>query len=369
MADQPIPREQWGEFCGAFGRQHHGWLVSVRRLNTQQFLYGETRAAAQERILVRDQPLQQLREKRKDDTVALELAVGEGDEATSVLVEDVSSLYRLRVDEAHKGVRIDSHDGTTTLIEFRAAAQPETLDGLAESEFSPVPDQTTNNKTPGENEDSLNSFDVTVQAGEARLDGIRSIPPDPRGIVVFVHGSGSSRFSSRNRYVAGVLNKSGLATLLFDLLTAAEDEIDQRTRELRFNIDLLSERTTATVDWLGHQERVRDLPLGLFGASTGAAAALNAAAARPQRVGAVVSRGGRPDLAPEALPRVTAPTLLIVGGDDLAVIEMNRSAAERLAAPHELSIVPGATHLFEEPGKLEQVASLARDWFLRHLSA
>ena len=210
-------------------------------------------------------------------------------------------------------------------------------------------------------------MEVTVQAGKVTLDGILLVPDNPKGLVVFAHGSGSSRFSSRNRYVAGVLNKGGLATLLFDLLTAEEHAIDVRTRELRFDIDLLSERMVATLDWLGVESTVAGLTIGLFGASTGAAAALNAAAARPDRVAAVVSRGGRPDLAMTTLPLVKAPTLLIVGGLDLTVIGMNREAEAALEAPCRVEIVAGATHLFEEPGTLEQAAALACDWFLEHL--
>ena len=206
--------------------------------------------------------------------------------------------------------------------------------------------------------------DVVVQAGEVQLDGNLVVPGLAKGLVVFVHGSGSSRFSPRNQYVAGVLNGGGLATLLFDLLTADENEIDMLTRELRFDIGLLSERITATVDWLTSQEAVSSLPIGLFGSSTGAAAALNAAAARPERVSAVVSRGGRPDLAMKALPNVKAPTLMLVGGLDYQVIDMNRSAANAMQAPCQIEIVEGATHLFGEPGKLEHVAARVRDWFL-----
>jgi dienelactone hydrolase len=208
---------------------------------------------------------------------------------------------------------------------------------------------------------------VTVAAGDVTLEGNLAVPPDARGIVVFAHGSGSSRFSSRNRYVAGVLNEGGLATLLFDLLTAEEHEVDVMTRELRFDIPLLSRRMVATVDWLGSESTVSSLPIGLFGSSTGAAAALNAAAERPARVAAVVSRGGRPDLAMASLPGVESPTLLIVGGLDWQVIEMNRAAEAELEAPCRVEIVEGATHLFEEPGTLEQVAALARDWFLEYL--
>lgn len=219
------------------------------------------------------------------------------------------------------------------------------------------------------NPHAVQSAEVTVQAGKVALEGTLSVPDHAQGIVVFAHGSGSSRFSSRNRYVARVLNEGGLATLLFDLLTAQEHEIDVITRELRFAIELLSERMIATLDWLAGEAAVAGLSVGLFGASTGAAAALFAAAARPGRVAAVVSRGGRPDLAMPALPRVRAPTLLIVGSLDLAVIEMNRAAQNAIEAPCRMAIVEGATHLFEEPGTLEQVAVLARDWFLEQRTA
>ena len=215
---------------------------------------------------------------------------------------------------------------------------------------------------------SEHSIDVTVQAGETLLNGDLSVPDDARGLVVFAHGSGSSRFSTRNRYVANLMNEAGLATLLFDLLTADEESVDQYSREFRFDIDLLSERMTATVDSLLDQKSVANLPIGLFGSSTGAAAALNAAANRPQRIAAVVSRGGRPDLAMESLSQVEAPTLLIVGGNDLEVIGLNQQAAAQLKAPHELYIVAGATHLFEEPGKLQEAASKTRDWFLQYFS-
>lgn len=212
----------------------------------------------------------------------------------------------------------------------------------------------------------MRHMDVTVRAGEVALEGTLSIPEGAEGVVVFAHGSGSSRFSPRNRFVAAFLNQGGLGTLLLDLLTAEEQEIDERSGALRFDIDLLSRRLIGVVDWASTHPDMRHLPIGLFGASTGAAAALNAAADRPQRVAAVVSRGGRPDLAMAALPAVRAPTLLIVGGLDGVVIEMNRRAAAQLACEHRLEIVPGATHLFEEPGKLEEVARLARTWFQQH---
>jgi pimeloyl-ACP methyl ester carboxylesterase len=213
----------------------------------------------------------------------------------------------------------------------------------------------------------MRRVDVTVRAREVALEGVLSIPESAAGVVLFAHGSGSSRFSPRNRFVADFLNEGKLGTLLLDLLTAEESEIDERTGVLRFDIDLLSRRLAGVVDWLGARAETRDLRVGLFGASTGAAAALNAAAERPEQVSAVVSRGGRPDLAMAALPRVRAPTLLIVGGLDGPVIGMNRRAAEALACEHRIEIVPGATHLFEEPGKLEEVARLARGWFRRHL--
>jgi len=209
--------------------------------------------------------------------------------------------------------------------------------------------------------------EVNVNTGDAMLAGTLTLPAEACGVVVFAHGSGSSRFSPRNRLVADILNQAGLATLLFDLLTRKESEIDEMTAELRFDIELLSQRLTGAVDWLVRHQPLAALRVGLFGASTGAAAALCTAAARPEQVAAVVSRGGRPDLADAALPQVRAPTLLIVGGEDGPVIGMNRAAAARLTSEHCLEIVPGATHLFEEPGMLDVVARLARQWFVRHL--
>jgi dienelactone hydrolase len=209
---------------------------------------------------------------------------------------------------------------------------------------------------------------IEIPADEVLLQDDLTIPPHARGIVVFAHGSGSGRFSPRNRAVANVLVQAGLATLLMDLLTAQEETVDLRTRHLRFDVALLGRRVIATIDWLATDPTVTQLPVGCFGASTGAAAALIAAADRPERVRAVVSRGGRPDLAGEALRRVTAPTLLIVGGNDVEVLRLNQQALSAIAGKARLEIVPGATHLFEEPGALERVALLARDWFLRHLT-
>ncbi|MDC0663767.1 dienelactone hydrolase family protein [Marinobacter sp. SS21] len=214
---------------------------------------------------------------------------------------------------------------------------------------------------------SCPSRDLLISAVGAELNGTLTLPEFASAVVIFVHGSGSSRFSPRNRYVAEVLHRAGLATLLFDLLTPEEEVRDQRSGALRFDIELLSKRMVATVDWVRQQPDLHGLLLGLFGASTGAAAALNTAAARPELIRSVVSRGGRPDLAQSALAQVQAPTLLLVGGDDTVVIELNRQAAQSLSARHELVIVPGASHLFEEPGKLETVAGLARDWLLKEL--
>jgi putative phosphoribosyl transferase len=205
---------------------------------------------------------------------------------------------------------------------------------------------------------------IVVSAGRVRLPGILALPSGATGLVVFAHGSGSGRLSPRNTFVARALQQGRLATLLIDLL--GEDEAEDRRKV--FDIDLLADRLLATTEWLARHAETGGLRLGYFGASTGAGAALQAAARAPASVAAVVSRGGRPDLAAAYLPDVTAPTLLIVGGHDVPVIEMNQAALALLACPKELVIVPGATHLFEEPGTLEQVADLARRWFLRYLT-
>jgi len=199
------------------------------------------------------------------------------------------------------------------------------------------------------------------------LSGDLVIPPEATGLVLFAHGSGSTRHSRRNRYVAGVLQQGGLGTLLLDLLTEAEEEVDLQTRHLRFDIGLLAGRLEEATEWLQRESATRSLPVGYFGASTGGGAALVAAAEKPAAIGAVVSRGGRPDLAGPALRRLQAPSLLIVGSEDYEVIELNREAMAEMRCEKELSIVPGATHLFEEPGALEQVSKLALTWFSRHL--
>ena len=208
---------------------------------------------------------------------------------------------------------------------------------------------------------------VRVSIGDQSLNGDLRIPPQSHGLVLFAHGSGSSRHSPRNQYVARALERRNLATLLIDLLTPEEERIDDRTAQYRFDIPMLASRLVAIVDWLRAGQETASLPIGLFGASTGGGAALMAAADRPREIAAVVSRGGRPDLAGPALAKVTTPTLLVVGGFDTPVIQMNRDAMKHMRGEVTLEIVPGATHLFEEPGTLERVADLACTWFARHL--
>ncbi|MET9297325.1 alpha/beta fold hydrolase [Streptomyces sp. NPDC003077] len=206
---------------------------------------------------------------------------------------------------------------------------------------------------------------VHIDADGATLVGDLAVPEEARGVVGFAHGSGSSRHSPRNRSVAEVLRRAGLGTLVLDLLTSEEERVDMATAELRFDVPMLARRMVAAIDWLAGRASTGDLPVGLFGASTGAAAALTAAAERPERVRSVVSRGGRPDLAGAALTEVRAPVLLVVGGEDREVLRLNQQAAERLTAPYAFHVVSGATHLFEETGALEEVATAARDWFVR----
>ena len=211
--------------------------------------------------------------------------------------------------------------------------------------------------------------EVHIQAAHAVLSGNLTIPDGAIALVLFAHGSGSSRHSPRNQFVARTLNDARLGTLLFDLLTRDEEALDMRTGEHRFNIGLLAQRLVHATKWAKQQQEIRDLPIGYFGSSTGGGAALVAAAEIPDDVGAVVSRGGRPDLAGDALPKVQAPTLLVVGGNDDVVIELNEMARDQMRCEVTLEIVPGATHLFEEPGALEKVAKLASDWFVNHIGA
>jgi putative phosphoribosyl transferase len=209
--------------------------------------------------------------------------------------------------------------------------------------------------------------ELQIPTGRAVLSGNLTIPENAMSLVLFAHGSGSSRHSPRNQFVARILNRASLGTLLFDLLTPEEEARDIHTREHRFNIGLLAERLVHATKWARRQNETRDLRIGYFGSSTGGAAALVAAAELPKDVGAVVSRGGRPDLAGAALPRVQAPTLLIVGGNDDIVIELNEMARDQMRCDVKLEIIPGATHLFEELGALEQVAELASDWFVNRI--
>lgn len=211
--------------------------------------------------------------------------------------------------------------------------------------------------------------EIGLDLGTVRLDGHFVLPHEAAGVVVFAHGSGSGRHSPRNRHVADALHRRGLGTVLMDLLTGEEERRDELTRELRFDIGLLAGRLAGVVDWLAERKETADSPVGLFGASTGAAAAVVAAAERPARIGAVVSRGGRVDLAAEVFGRLRAPLLLVVGGDDTVVLDLNRRAMRDVPGVVDLSVVPGATHLFEEPGALDEVARLAGDWFGRHLGS
>ncbi|MGO8717907.1 MAG: phosphoribosyltransferase family protein [Acidobacteriaceae bacterium] len=244
---------------------------------------------------------------------------------------------------------------------FPQVGDDEVQDLLRQAERSPVTKSSTVESSPGGSES-----EVSIDLDNLRLEGILSIPDDPKGIVLFVHGSGSSRHSTRNRYVARTLQTHGIATLLFDLLTNEEEFLDRTTAEFRFNIELLTKRLIGVTEWVTRHPAVQTLPLGYFGASTGAAAALAAAAQLPSLIAAIVSRGGRPDLAGSALGDVRAPVLLIVGGNDEMVEGLNRQAFSRLAGQNkQLVIVPGATHLFEEAGALEKVAQLAAHWFSR----
>lgn len=218
-------------------------------------------------------------------------------------------------------------------------------------------------------EQAINEKSVQIHIEpEVRLSGSLSIPFGAQGIILFAHGSGSSRHSPRNQFVAYTLNYGRMGTLLIDLLTPNEELVDMRTRHLRFNIELLASRLIGAIDWLHENPESRSLKIGIFGASTGAAAAMVAASRRPKLVSAVVSRGGRPDLAGSSLSKVNTPTLLIVGSNDIPVLEMNRMAMERMKCPKELEIIQGASHLFEEPGKLKLVARSAQKWFSKHLS-
>lgn len=283
------------------------------------------------------------------------------------LSEEVDALVCLEAPPSFGAVGLWYQNFEQTLDEEVLEWLERAREKTAEVEGREAP--ATGSNSPARRPNWDNPRSVTVTAGRIRLQGDLRIPAGARGIVLFAHGSGSSRFSPRNRFVADVLHRAGLATFLLDLLTAKEESIDRVTAALRFNIGLLAERLVEATDWVARQPETGFFRVGYFGSSTGAAAALIAAARRPDRVGAIVSRGGRPDLAGPALSEVRAPTLLIVGGEDRQVMELNEGAMARMRAPAELKIIPGATHLFEEPGALEQVARMASDWFVRHLDA
>ncbi len=224
-----------------------------------------------------------------------------------------------------------------------------------------------NNPLRSPKQNKIQERSVQINFGRVRLEGDLAIPPEAKSIILFAHGSGSSRLSSRNRFVAKHLQGEGLATLLFDLLTPDEEKIDNYNMRLRFDIELLADRLSGATEWLKSQKEIAKMPVGYFGASTGAAAALIAATTHTDSVQAIVSRGGRPDLASRALGLIHVPTLLIVGGDDYEVITLNEQAMEKMKSTKKIVIVPGATHLFEEPGALESVAKLASSWFLQYL--
>lgn len=291
--------------------------------------------------------------------IVLAVPVGAAD-SLDELARDADEVLCPRPEEAFHAVGLWYEDFTTTtdddVVAILERARSEGLGG---------------GRRPQRSERVRVAFDrdvkIALQDGGDELEGHLTVPPDARGLVIFAHGSGSSRLSPRNQYVAKVLQGQQLATLLFDLLTAQEERVDERTGQLRFDIDLLASRLIQVTDWAHDDVRTSTLDIGYFGASTGAAAALVAAAARPRLVHSVVSRGGRPDLAESSLPDVQAPTLLIVGGSDPDVLQLNREALYFLACEKRVEVVPGATHLFEEAGTLEQVASLAAAWHRGHL--
>jgi putative phosphoribosyl transferase len=299
------------------------------------------------------------------DEIYVTIDRDEGGQLTHLIKNPMKVVFRRDLEGAHEGIDITTANGTTTSIRLRIASKPETLDGVVD-----FPRGTANQKRqPGRpiERKQQKVREVHIPIERRMLEGSLSIPEQAKGIVVFAHGSGSSRHSPRNRFVAGMLQNAGFATLLMDLLTAEEEVLDGRTAAFRFDIGLLARRLIGATWWLQDQSETARLPLGYFGASTGAATALVAAADVTDLVSAVVSRGGRPDLAGDALHKVIAPTLLIVGGNDVQVIELNRRAFGLIPAAKDLEIVHGASHLFEEPGALDSVANLAKNWFYAYL--
>jgi len=352
--DIEIPPEEWISFFNSFSRQHEGWLTSVKvRQGRKQKWEVHERALAgisSDHLTARDE-------------IYITIDRDEGGQLTHPIKNPMKVVFRRDLEGAHEGIDFTDANGTTTSVRFRIPSQPETLDGVVDFQHETANQTRRLSRNPIEMKKQTSVREVHIPIDRIMLEGSLSLPAQAKGIVLFAHGSGSSRHSPRNRFVAGVLQNAGFATLLMDLLTAKEEVLDDRTAAHRFDIDLLARRLIGATWWLQAQSDTARLPIGYFGASTGAAAALVAAADMADLVSAVVSRGGRPDLAGNALHKVIAPTLLIVGGDDEQVIELNRSALGLIPAEKDLEIVPGASHLFEEPGALESVANLAKNWF------
>ncbi len=373
-----IPPHEWLKFFDAFSRQHEGWLASI-----------EVTGGKEKSNEVRDWRLDGVSSDHLNPRGRIYVAVVR--DKTEHLIHSIPSpqrvIFKRNADGAHEGMEVHSGDGSVTNVRFRVATSPEMLDGVLSEFFNPREQpnsgQQRNNPTdqPFTRDPTSGGGKIGRQAAQARTEQVARIPVDrvmlegnlvlpenSRGVVLFAHGSGSSRSSPRNRYVAQVLHNARFGTLLMDLLTSTEEALDEHTAALRFDIELLARRVIGATWWLKDQSQTAELPIGYFGASTGAAAALVAAAELSDLVGAVVSRGGRPDLAGTALQRVISPTLLIVGGNDPEVLRLNQMALALLSGPKKLEVVPGATHLFEEPGALERVAELARDWFATYLA-
>jgi len=357
-----IPPKEWISFFNSFSRQHEDWLITITVTQGNQ-----------QKTEVREQKLEGVSCDRLTgrDEIYLSIDPDDGGHLTYSIKKPMKVVFRRNLEGAHEGIDISSSDGTLTGLRFRIAARPETLDGVLDlqTEASARSKLAANRRQPKtEKGASVRESAVHIPIDRIMLEGNLAVPEGARATVLFAHGSGSSRHSPRNRFVASVLQNAGFATLLMDLLTAEEEALDERTAAMRFDIDLLARRLVAATWWLQGQSQTARLPIGYFGASTGAAAALLAATDDAGLVSAVVSRGGRPDLAGDALHKVIAPTLLIVGGNDAQVIELNRRALSLIPAEKKMEIVPGASHLFEEPGTLELVAELAKNWFDLYLS-
>ena len=359
-----IPPEEWISFFNGFSRQHEGWLVSITVTHGNE-----------QNTQIRGCRLEGISSDHVTTGHEINLALDrtDGRHLTHPVKNPKKVVFRRDLQGAHEGIDITSADGKLTAVRFRIAARPETLDGvlgdMQQKNQRPSNDESTKSEQPGVGADAqIHEMAFHIPIDRVMLEGNLAIPPGARGTILFAHGSGSSRHSPRNRYVARVLQNAGFGTLLMDLLTTEEEALDDQTAALRFDINLLARRLIGATWWLQDQSATANLPIGYFGASTGAAAALVAAAAAADLVSAVVSRGGRPDLAGDALHKVIAPTLLIVGGNDMQVIELNRRAFDLIPAQKKLEIVPGATHLFEEPGALESVANLAANWFQIYLT-